>query len=223
MAEVAFFDLDGTLADTDRDIREAWKAALADLGLECPRFDELFVAGPPIDDMARTLFPDRFTSALVDSIRARFAAHYDNDGFPNTREYPGVLEAVRELKRRGIRPFIATNKRYRGAVKMAEKFGWNEVFEELYAGDRYRDDPAIGKMKKGALLAFAMDRIGVAATDCLMVGDTVNDFEAARQNGIRSVGVAWGYGKSGELALADRTVDEAAALVPLVCGWSARS
>lgn len=46
--EIVFFDLDGTLADTDGDIRLAWKAAMADMKLECPRFDELFVAGPTI-------------------------------------------------------------------------------------------------------------------------------------------------------------------------------
>ena len=39
MRRFCFFDLDGTLADTDRDIREAWKAALRDLGLDCPDFD----------------------------------------------------------------------------------------------------------------------------------------------------------------------------------------
>ena len=54
-----FFDLDGTLADTDGDIRLAWKAALADLGLACPTFDRDFIAGPPIDEMVKKLFPDR--------------------------------------------------------------------------------------------------------------------------------------------------------------------
>ena len=61
MKKLWFFDLDGTLADTDRDIREAWKATLADLGLECPGFDAGFVAGPPIEDMAKTLFPEIYT------------------------------------------------------------------------------------------------------------------------------------------------------------------
>ena len=68
MRKFWFFDLDGTLADTDRDIREAWKAALRDLGLDCPRFDEVFVAGPPIDEMTRRLFPDRFTPALAERL-----------------------------------------------------------------------------------------------------------------------------------------------------------
>ena len=44
-----FFDLDGTLADTDTDIREAWKATLSDLGLNHPRFDEIFVVTPDKD------------------------------------------------------------------------------------------------------------------------------------------------------------------------------
>ena len=39
---------DPTLADTDGDIRLAWKAALADLGLDCPTFDRDFIAGPPM-------------------------------------------------------------------------------------------------------------------------------------------------------------------------------
>ena len=60
-----FFDLDGTLADTDPDIRGAWKAALADLGLECPSFDEKFVAGPPIDEMTRILSRGRSRRSLL--------------------------------------------------------------------------------------------------------------------------------------------------------------
>jgi hypothetical protein len=61
MKRLWFFDLDGTLADTDRDIREAWKAVLRDMGIECPNFDRDFVAGPPIEEMARSLFPGIFT------------------------------------------------------------------------------------------------------------------------------------------------------------------
>lgn len=211
-----FFDLDGTLADTDGDIRASWKAAMADLGVDCPRFDEDFVAGPPLEDMARKLLPDVYTDELGRNIRERFGCHYDNDGFPNTFEYPGVLDAVRTLKAEGARVFIVTNKRYAGASAMAAKFGWNDVFEKLYAGDMHDADPAIGRMNKTRLIAFVMDEIGAAPGECVMIGDTVNDFAAAAANGVASIGVKWGYGGEGDLAKAGRIVASAAELLDML-------
>ena len=198
MRRFVFFDLDGTLADTDPDIRRAWKAALADLGLECPSFDKKFVAGPPIDEMARTLFPDSFTPVLADSIRVRFAAHYDSDGFPETREYPGVIDEVRRLKAEGRIVAIVTNKRYAGATAMARHFGWDRVFDGVFAGDMTPP-----KVRKPELLARVMRDFGARPDECALVGDTSNDFEAARANGVFSVGVSWGYGRPEELAAAD--------------------
>ena len=203
-----FFDLDGTLADTDKDIREAWRATLADLGIECPNFDRDFVAGPPIETMAEILFPGLYTDELGVKLRAGFGDHYDHDGFPNTFEYPGVMDAVRKLKSLGCEVFIATNKRFVGATLMAEKFGWDRVFDFIYAGDMYKDDPSIGKLKKPALLAKILADRGISAADAVMVGDTASDFEAAHANGIESIGVTWGYGKPAEFALAGCLVSD---------------
>lgn len=203
-----FFDLDGTLADTDGDIRLAWKTAMNELGLSCPDFDKRFVAGPPIEDMAKALFPDIYTDALGRAIRERFGSHYDSDGFPTTCEYPGVIDCVRALKAAGSKVYIVTNKRYAGAKAIATKFGWTDVFDGLYAGDMYKDDPAIGKLRKGALLARIMRETGARPEECAIVGDTSSDFAAAKENGIESVGASWGYGTPEELAMADRTVDK---------------
>ena len=208
-----FFDLDGTLADTDKDIREAWRATLSDLGIECSNFDRDFVAGPPIETMAEILFPGLYTDELGVKLRAGFGEHYDRDGFPNTFEYPGVMDAVRKLKSLGCEVFIATNKRFAGATLMAAKFGWDKVFDFIYAGDMYKDDPAVGKLKKPALLAKILAERGISAADAVMVGDTASDFEAARANGVESIGVTWGYGKQAELAQADRLVSDAEFLI----------
>ena len=206
-----FFDLDGTLADTDRDIRDAWKDALSDLGLSCPDFESRFVAGPPIDDMAKALFPDIFTQQLADSIRTAFARRYDSCGFPRTREYLGALDAVRRLKARGDYAAIVTNKRYVGAMTMARRFGWNDVFDGIYAGDMYvaQGVPGAAKLRKGALLARLIGELAAPKASCTIVGDTRSDFEAARECGIGSIGVAWGYGKPDELAMADAVVNDA--------------
>ncbi len=201
-----FFDLDGTLADTDCDIRLAWKDSLRDLGLVCPDFDKRFVAGPPIEEMIKTLFPNEYTDALAAQMRTLFGQHYDHDGFPNTHEYPGVLDAARALKTRGAHLYIVTNKRYAGALAMARQFGWFDVFEALYTGDMHKDDPAIGKLRKPELLARVMQEVGASPAQSVMVGDTQNDFEAAAKNGIKSIGVTWGYGKPEELRQASRLI-----------------
>ncbi len=204
-----FFDLDGTLADTDRDIREAWRRSLADMGLECPNFERDFVAGPPIEEMAKALFPAIYTPELGSELRRRFGEHYDHDGFPYTAEYPGVIDCVRRLKSEGATVVVATNKRYVGAKLIAEKFGWFDVFDGIYAADMYRDDPKIGPLRKPALLALLIARYGVSPAECAIVGDTKSDFAAAKENGIESVGVRWGYGTAEELAMADRLVASA--------------
>lgn len=205
-----FFDLDGTLADTDRDIREAWKSALKDLGLACPDFETKFVAGPPIDEMTKALFPDIFTQKLADDVRAGFAHHYDSDGFPNTFEYPGVMDAVKRLKARGDYVAIVTNKRFIGATAMAKRFGWDKVFDGLYAGDMYAN--TLGKLRKGVLLAKLIGELNAPKDACTMVGDTISDFTAAEECGIRSIGVTWGYGKPEELARATTRISDPASL-----------
>lgn len=213
MKKIYFFDLDGTLADTDADIRGAWKTALADLGIVCENFDRDFIAGPPLEEMAFKLIPG-CTNEIALGIREGFGRHYDNDGFPETHEYPGVMDAVRTLKSRGARVFIATNKRWLGAKAMAEKFGWMDVFEGLYTGDMHKDD-AIGKLKKDALLTLAMKEIGATSPDCAMVGDTISDFAAASANGMESIGVTWGYGTPEELSRASHVVSSPDELLAL--------
>ena len=199
MKRFVFFDLDGTLADTDPDIRRAWKAAMRDLGLECRDFDAKFVAGPPIDEMTRTLFPGLFTQELADGIRGRFAAHYDGDGFPLTKEYPGVMDEVRRLRADGRTVAIVTNKRFAGATAMARHFGWDGVFDGIFAGDMFAPE----RLRKPELLRRVIASYGASPGECALVGDTANDFEAAAENGVFSVGVAWGYGTEAELAQAD--------------------
>lgn len=202
MKKYWFFDLDGTLADTEADIKACWRKTIVDLGLDEDPFDRLYVTGPSIDEVIRTLYPEQYSPELVEKISEGFSSHYDTEGFPLTREYPGVLDEVRRIKASGAKVFIATNKRYGALRLMAAHFGWDALFDDLYAGDMHKDGP-IGKLRKPELLALKMKEQGARPDECVMVGDTINDFEAARANGILSIAVTWGYGKADEWAQAD--------------------
>ena len=117
---------------------------------------------------------------------------------------------MRRLKAGGRTVAIVTNKRFAGAAAIARHFGWDGLFDGIFTGDMAAD-PAVaarlgwpgGKVRKPELLRRVIALYGAAPGDCALIGDTANDFEAASENGVFSVGVAWGYGTEAELALAD--------------------
>ena len=203
-----FFDLDGTLCDTEEDIKGAWRSTIRELGLDLAPFEMLYTTGPAIDDMVRLMWPESADDALVAAVRAAFVRHYDASGFPATEPYPGIVPRLEALRSAGARIFIVTNKRYSATCALVAKLGWETLFDGVYSSDKYKDGP-IGKLKKPSLLAQAMKEQGAAPEDSVMVGDTHLDIEAGRANAVATVGVTWGYGSREELerAAADRLVD----------------
>lgn len=197
-----FFDLDGTLARTGEDIVVAWKKSIADLGRECPRFDEVFSIGPTLDKIVYELFDDA-TPELVAKMVERFRPNYDDSGFPNTVPYPGVQKWMETLKASGAKIYIVTNKRHSPTQKIAAKFGWDALFDGIWSFDSIDGK----KFAKPDLLALLLSRMGVSADDAVMVGDTRGDIDAGKANGMCTIGVTWGYGSKEELAGADEIKD----------------
>ena len=193
-----FFDLDGTLARTGEDIIAAWKQSLADLGRECPHFDEVFTIGPTLDKVVYDLFDDA-SPELVAQMVARFRPNYDESGFPNTVPYPGVPEWLRSLKAAGAKLYIVTNKRHVPTQGIVRKFGWDSLFDGVWSFDSF---PGV-KYKKSDLLAHLLTTHAIDPSDAVMVGDTKGDVDAGRANSLYTVGVTWGYGSREELENAD--------------------
>ena len=110
-----FFDIDGTLCDTEADIKRAWRAALRELGRDCPQFDAVYRTGPTLDQVTYMLFDDA-TPELVEQIRARFKICYDQGGFPETKPYPWVPRGSRRSRRRAA---TSTSRRTSATVRWA--------------------------------------------------------------------------------------------------------
>ena len=195
-----FFDFDGTLCDTEADIKAAWRAAICDLGLECPQFDSVYRTGPSINDITRELFPSHCDiDGLIKRIRAAFARVYDSSGFPATVPYPGIEKWLERLKASGAKVYIATNKRLKALELLLRKFGWDRLLDGWYASDM---DPS-NVRKKTDFLRDALLELGARPENCVMVGDTIDDISAGKANNMRTIGVLWGYGKREDIAKAD--------------------
>jgi len=196
-----FFDLDGTLARTGEDIRLAWLGALRQLGRDTTHFDEVFSIGPTLEKVTYDLYPDA-TPQLVADLLAAFKPLYDESGFPNTEPYADVPDLLAALKSAGSRLFIVTNKRHAPTQAIAAKFGWDRLFDGIWSYD------SLGvKYTKPELLGRLLGELKVDPADAVMVGDTRGDVNAGRINGLKTIGVTYGYGKREELADADWIID----------------
>ena len=197
-----FFDFDGTLCDTEADIKSAWRAALRNIGRDCPHFDSVYRTGPTLDQVVYMLFDDA-TPALVDAVKAQFRTCYDARGFPATRPYPWVSGWLDDLKRQGCCIYVATNKRWNPTRLLMAKFGWNELFDGYYSFDMFPGRA----LTKAELLTEVMRQRGISPIDAVMVGDTKGDVTAGAAAGMYTIGCTWGYGTRAELEGANEIYD----------------
>ena len=189
--DAVLFDLDGTLADSAEDIRDALERAFADLGLAFDRRIDPLIDGSPLEEVFAVAVPDGSPEQLLTFI-ASYRHHYERSPAHRTRLYPGVRETLEALQaiRPRIKLAVATTKRSSTAQSVLDALGVGDAFE-LVAGTgatRMRPKPAPD------LLLHVAEQLGVAPGRALMVGDTLRDVHAAKHAGMRVAAVTYGLG-----------------------------
>ncbi len=198
------FDLDGTLTDPVVGIAASLRHALVALGRPAPD-DLTWCIGPPLQESLRALLGDE---GPVDEAVTLYRERYGEIGLFENAVYPGIEEVLRGLRGEGRRLFVATSKLAIYARRILAHFALDGYFETIYGAelDGTRSD-------KSALIAWILEREGLAAASVVMVGDRSHDMVGARNNRVATVGVLFGYGTRAELeaagadALAERPGD----------------
>lgn len=197
MASHLFFDLDGTVTDPRDGIVRCLAHALAALGRTVPPADvlERFI-GPPLAPSFETLLGTADENVIREAI-ASYRERFSHTGIFENRVYPEIPSALSALTARGFSLYLVTSKADVFARRILDYFDLSRHFTRVYAPDL--DDVRI---VKATLLRRALASEGVAASAAAMIGDRRDDIEAARANGVRSIGVTWGFGTREELARA---------------------
>jgi phosphoglycolate phosphatase len=191
------FDLDGTLTNPFEGITLSIRHALKELGAHVPEQKELlWCIGPPL----RTSFPRLLGTDDPTSIERAIALYRERFAtvglFENAR-YDGVLEMLGALKSDGRKLFVATSKPRVYAERIIERFALAPLFTRVYGAE------LDGRFDhKKTLIAHLVLEEHLEPSTTLMVGDREHDVVGARANGIRTVGVTYGYGTHAELAYA---------------------
>ena len=186
-------DLDGTLTDPKQGIVGSIQHALRSLGRDAPEESALLkYIGPPLREIFRELLgEDGDTEQAVVAYRERFVAI----GMYQNAVYADIPEALQLLRERGARLFVATSKPQVYAQRILDHFGLNQYFDEVYGSelDGQRAD-------KVDLIAHVLSVSRLDRTHTMMIGDRHHDVVGAIANGVRALGVLWGYGSREELS-----------------------
>ena len=184
-----FFDFDGTLGDTEPDIRHSWLSAIRELGLPEDNYDRIFRVGPQIQETAAMLFPELSAERSID-LQNSYKHFYDDALCYQASPYPGVGEMLTALYQSGKLIYVVTNKRYKPLYKLMEKFNFFRCCHGIFSPDIVDCE---NHLKKPDLLKLAIRISGVSPEKALMVGDTELDIAAGKANNAGTCAVTWGY------------------------------
>lgn len=189
------FDLDGTLTDSARGIMNAIEYSLHTYGITVTDRSTLrpFI-GPPLAESMRKYYGFGVEQSL--EAVERFREYYDGKGglFEND-VYEGIPELLDELRNAGYHLYLATSKPEETAKRILEHFDLARRFD--FIGGATLDE---SREKKGDVICYVLETCGITdKSQVVMVGDRSNDIVGAKENGLKSIGVLYGYGSREEL------------------------
>ncbi len=193
MKDYIFFDLDGTLTDSQEGILNSLRYTLKFYGIEYPDEKLKTFIGPPILETFKKL---GFTGEKGRECVKKYREYFAKKGIFENRVYDGMENLLKELKNSGRHLAIATSKPEEYAVRIAEHFGIAKYFDCICGCnmDETRSD-------KAEVIAYALESCSLHKDDTgrvLMVGDRYIDIEGAHKNSICAAAVLYGYGSRKE-------------------------
>lgn len=181
------FDMDGTLLDTLPDLVDVTNLTMRHFGFPEHTSDEILgMVGNGLRSLISQAIPQGLDTAAADACIAHWKALYDERGDVKTCAYPGVIDMLDQLKARGKKLAVLSNKYDGGTKLMAQRHFAGKIDLALGEG------PVPRKPDPTGLLRVA-DELGVRPENVAYVGDSATDIEVAHRAGAYSIGVLWGY------------------------------
>lgn len=213
MYNYVLFDLDGTLTNSERGITKSVQHALRKFGIEVEDRTVLrpFI-GPPLGESFQVFYGMSVEESeqAIKYYRERFSVK----GLYENEVYPGVEKMLQVLKESGKKLILATSKPEKFTMLILEHFDLLKYFD-FVAGATM--DGSRGE--KADVIRYALELSGIEdKSEVIMIGDRKFDILGAKENGLASMGVLYGFGDREELteAGADYIVETAEDIVKIL-------
>lgn len=197
MYQYILFDLDGTLTDSGPGITNSVAYALKKLGIEVPDRAELYkFIGPPLYVSFRDFYGlEGEENANAVSL---YREYYEKTGIFENSVYDGIPEVLETLKAKGKRLILSTSKPEPMAHRILEHFDLMKYFDVVVGATLDST-----RAKKVDVIRYTLLNSGIKNIDeAVMIGDRDLDIKGAKENGIDSIGVLYGFGSREELETA---------------------
>ena len=192
--EAVIFDLDGTLLNTLEDLTDSVNVALEQYHLPTRSLEEVrsFV-GNGLRNLMIKATPKGEATPGFEELFMYFKDYYKSHCDIKTAPYDGILELMKELKGRGIKMAIVSNKYDLGVKALNEKFF--AEYTQVAIGER----EGISRKPAPDSVNEAIRLLGVEKAHTIYVGDSDVDIQTAKNADIRCVSVSWGFRDEGHL------------------------
>ena len=211
--KAVIFDLDGTLLNTIDDLGDSVNYMLSQFGYPTFSIEEYkYKVGNGMRKLMQRSLPEgKNSESDIDKAMEIFMPYYAEHKMDKTAPYDGITELLEELKKRGIKTAVVTNKAHSAAKPLID-----EVFPKLFDEVTGQKDGVPTKPDPAAVFN-TMESLGVSKDECIFIGDSSVDMQTAKNSGAYAVGVLWGFRKADELIEngADKLISEPKELLEL--------
>lgn len=185
---VAVFDMDGTILDTLEDLKNSVNFALRGCGFPERTLDEIrtFV-GNGIRLLVERAVPEGTSTEKTDECFAAFKAHYAAHSLDVTKPYEGIAELIKELRARGVKTAVVSNKIDSAVQELCRTF-FDGLFDSS-VGER----EGVARKPAPDSVFTALKEMNVTAENAVYIGDSEVDVATARNSGLPCIAVLWGF------------------------------
>ncbi len=194
MYKMAIFDLDGTLLNTLEDLADAGNYALSQLGFPIHDTEKYkYFVGNGIPKLIKRILPEEHKAISHKKAHAIFSSYYNLHMNDKTHPYDDIIEMLNKLKKNNIITVVVTNKSAEFADLIVRNYFGNLIDSTYGSIEGYPKKPDPYWVNK------AINDYGIDRENIIYVGDSGVDMGTARNAGLFSCGVTWGFRTKDEL------------------------
>ncbi|MBO6111559.1 MAG: HAD family hydrolase [Lachnospiraceae bacterium] len=182
------FDMDGTVLDTLEDLTKSMNYVMDAFGFPSHTNEEYrLVFGNAIRYALEHTVPEGTPTEVIDRMIPVFKEHYDKHCLDKTRPYEGIIPLMKQLKARGFKMAIVSNKIDSAVRELNERFFSEAV--NVAIGER----PGLKRKPAPDMVIQAMSDLKSLPGESIYIGDSEVDLATAKNSGLPCISVLWGF------------------------------